>query len=167
MRSGKERNFKKKRLFQFSHLYVATFQRHIQMEYTCIYIYWSGIPEFVVPFSILLDRWLLMGKKKSMKIPNEHPESVNRRTDNIKPKVNGQKGKQWPTKHYIDNWRLSNMNRTKNRGKLMCSGTVSRSCSTSDTSRVTHATNPAISHEWWEDRIAITISVGIYDTDIP
>ena len=36
------------------HLCVSTFQQHLYMEYTCISLGWSDIPELVVPIMILL-----------------------------------------------------------------------------------------------------------------
>jgi hypothetical protein len=50
------------------------------------------------------------------------------------PNEKGQKHKWWSTKHYTETQRFSNMNPTKNRGELSCSGRVSRSsCSISGT----------------------------------
>jgi len=43
------------------------------------------------------------------------------------PKDNGQKDKQWSTKHYTENYRSSNTNPTKTGGELKCSGRVSSS----------------------------------------
>jgi ribosomal protein L32 len=51
------------------------------------------------------------------------------------------------TKYSTENKKLSNMNATKNRGELRYSGRIDSSCSTSDTRRVTLATNPVINHE--------------------
>jgi hypothetical protein len=48
---------------------------------------------------------------------------------------NGQKDKQWYTKHYTAKQRSSNMNPTG--GELSCSGSVSSPCSTRGTRRVT------------------------------
>ena len=44
----------------------------------------------------------------------------------------------------------------KTRGELRYLGNVSSSCSICETQRVTLSTNPAISHEWGQDRIVIT-----------
>ena len=62
---------------------------------------------------------------------------------------NGQKKKdkrtkKRSTKHYIENYRSSKTNPTKNRG---FSGRVTSSCSTSGTHRVTLVTITVISHE--------------------
>jgi len=64
----------------------------------------------------------------------------------------------------------STTQKTKNRatrtplttgGKFSCSRTVSSSCSTSDTCRVTLVTNTVINHEWGTDPIVITTN-GTY-----
>jgi hypothetical protein len=55
----------------------------------------------------------------------------------------------------------SNTNPTENRVELRCSGRVSSSCSTSDTSRVNLVTNPVISHERGNDRELFTTN-GTY-----
>jgi hypothetical protein len=49
----------------------------------------------------------------------------------------------------------------KTGGELRCSGSVSSSCSTSDTHRVNLATNPVISHERGKNRKVFTTS-GTY-----
>jgi hypothetical protein len=49
----------------------------------------------------------------------------------------------------------------KTGGELSCPGSVSCSCSTSDTRRVNLVTNPMISHEQGKDREVFTIS-GTY-----
>jgi hypothetical protein len=41
------------------------------------------------------------------------------------------------TKHYTEDYIVSNTNSTKNRGELRCSGMINRSCSTGDTRHVT------------------------------
>jgi hypothetical protein len=53
----------------------------------------------------------------------------------------------------------------------MFSGSLSSSCSTGVTRRITLVTNPVISQELGKDRIVITtvkeVYVAIWDTDIP
>ena len=48
----------------------------------------------------------------------------------------GQTDKQRSTKHYTESKRPNNTNPNENRDELRCSGRVSSSCSTCDTSRV-------------------------------
>ena len=65
-------------------------------------------------------------------MPNQKPFTC----IEVRQEYNGQKDKQWSTKHYkhyTENQRLSNTNTTKNRCKLICLGRASSSCSTSGT----------------------------------
>jgi hypothetical protein len=50
------------------------------------------------------------------------------------------------TKHYTENSRVSNMNLTRNRGELSCSGRISIFFSISGTRRAVFVTNPVISN---------------------
>ena len=69
---------------------------------------------------------------------------------------------QWPkgqTTIYEQTYKLKyrvKRNLLKTGGELRCSGKVSSSCSTSDTSRVNLVTKPVISHEWGKDREVFT-----------
>ena len=76
--------------------------------------------------------------QKCLKTPrvNKKPQIEERQTTQW-PKEKGQKDKQRSTKHYTENKRLSNANPIKTWGELMCSESVSRSCSTNGTLRVT------------------------------
>ena len=57
------------------------------------------------------------------------------------------------TKHHTENEWSSNKKPTKTVSELMCSGSLSGSCPTSD--------NPVLSHEWGKERIMITTN-GTY-----
>jgi hypothetical protein len=67
------------------------------------------------------------------------------------------------TSNDLQNIHIKRVTRTplKTEGELRCSGRVSRSCTTSDTSRVNLVTNPVISHERGKDRGVLTTS-GTY-----
>ena len=54
---------------------------------------------------------------------------------------------------------MSNINATKYRGELRCSGKVNSSCSISGSRHVTLVSNLVISHEWGQDWIAITTNI--------
>jgi hypothetical protein len=77
------------------------------------------------------------------------------------PKEKVQKYKQRSTKHTYKTKVRVTRTPLKTRGELRCSGRVSRSCTTSDTSRVNLVTNPVISHERGKDRGVLTTS-GTY-----
>ena len=67
-----------------------------------------------------------------------------------------QKEKQRSTKHTYKTKDRVPRTLLKTGGELGCSGRVSSSCSSSDTSRVILATNPVISHEREKDREVLT-----------
>ena len=73
----------------------------------------------------------------------------------------GQKDKQWSTK--LTHKTKVGVTRTPlaNGVRLMCSGRVSSSCSTSGSRRVTLAKNPVVSHEQGKDQKVFTTS-GTY-----
>ena len=83
--------------------------------------------------------------KKSLKIPKGQSESVYRRTQWPKEKI--QKDKQRSTKHTYKTKDRVTRNPPKTGGELRCSGRVSSSSSTSGTRRVNRVTNPVISRE--------------------
>jgi hypothetical protein len=60
------------------------------------------------------------------------------------------------------NKRSSNKNPIKTGGVLMRSERSSSFCTACDTRRVTHVTNPVISHEGGKDRIVITTNFKFY-----
>jgi hypothetical protein len=64
-------------------------------------------------------------------------------------------------KNDLQNKRLSNTERTKTGGELVCSGGVSRFCSICGTRRVTYGTNPMISHECGEDHMTTRIFLPV------
>jgi hypothetical protein len=72
-----------------------------------------------------------------------------------------QKYKQRSTKHTHETKDWVARTPLQSGGELMCSGSVSNSCSTSGTRRVNLVTNPVISHEWRKDKEMFTTS-GTY-----
>jgi len=86
--------------------------------------------------------------KERLKIRKGQSEAVNRRkTDNTMANRTGTKGQTTIYKIYTENYKSSNTNPTKTGDELMCSGTVSSSCSTRGTRHVTLVINPVISHK--------------------
>ena len=85
--------------------------------------------------------------------------SKNRKHNGQKKKV--QKDKQRSKKHTYKTKDQVTRTPLKTGGELMCSGRVSRSCSTSDTRRVNLVANPVISYERRKDREVFTTS-GTY-----
>ena len=97
--------------------------------------------------------------KTSLKIPkgNQNPYiEEEQKTQWSKEKV--QKDKQRTRKHTYKTKDRVTRTPLKTGGELMCSGTVSSSCFTSDTRRVNLVTNPVISHERGKDREVFTTS---------
>jgi hypothetical protein len=80
-------------------------------------------------------------------------------------KIKGKKNKQQSTKHTYKTKDRVTRTPLKTRGELMCSGSVSSSCSTSGTRRINLVTNPVISHEWGKDREVFT--TGLVQTCRP
>ena len=81
-----------------------------------------------------------------MKISNRNPYIEEEQTKQW-PKEKVQKDQQRSTKHTYKTKDRVTRTPLKTGGELMCSGRVSRSCSTSDTRRVNLDTTPVISHE--------------------
>ena len=106
--------------------------------------------------------------KKSLQIPKGSSESVYRRqTDNKMAKWKVQRDKQRSTKHTHKTKDRVTRTPLKTRGELMCSGSVSRSCSTSGTRCVNLVTNPVIRKGSGSVYDKWNISVVSCDTDIP
>ena len=88
-------------------------------------------------FFKVLHNYLIYYCKKSLKISKGQLESVyRRRADNTMAKRKSTKDKQRSTKHTYKTKDRVTRTPLKTAGKLRCSGRVSSSCSTSDTSRV-------------------------------
>jgi hypothetical protein len=75
------------------------------------------------------------------------------------PKEKVQKYKQRSTKHTYKTKDRATRTPLKTGGELGCSGRVRSSCSTSDTRRVNLVTNPVISHEWWNHKIKVVVTL--------
>jgi hypothetical protein len=114
----------------------------------------------MVKLSIL--KWVLVHSfydKNSVKISKGTTRSRNSKRD--RQQHNGQNNKEKRTYNDLQNTthqKFSNPNPTKTRSDLRCSGSVSSSCTTSDTRHVNLVTNPVISHEWSKDPELFTTS---------
>ena len=91
---------------------------------------------------------------------NQHSYDEEEQTTQ-RPKEKVQKDKQRSTKHTYKTKDRVTRTPLKTGGELRYYGSVSSSCSTSDTRRVNLVTNPVISHERGKDRGVLTTS-GTY-----
>jgi len=97
------------------------------------------------------------GWKKSLKIPGViRIRKLKKDRQHYGQKKKGQRDKQRSTKHTHKTKDRVTRTPLKFGDKLMCSGRISSSCSTSGTRHVNLLSNPVISHEWGKVREVLT-----------
>jgi hypothetical protein len=119
--------------------------------------------------NLFLSKLQVKNKQTNKQILNNVRRDWRYQRGNLNPYIEEEQKTQWPqkkdkqrsTKHtYKTKDRVTRIP-LKTGGELRCSGRVSSSCSTSDTSRFNLVTHPVISREWGKDREVFTTS-GTY-----